>query len=200
MQAALKLHPEWNGDWAMPPNVRKAEIDSRDGSLIRELDGTEALNTRDDDNKANRKPSSDPTDGAEQTADTQTQPEQPVTTVPAEFRRVELFVSGTIPTKKMPAEDEIVDYDPETGEPILKPTPTPKPTPVNGTWEDGTEPPGAENKSDSNSDPRKDTVSVLICPLTGMRATSNCPNAERKTYRRGTEPKDFCTFHVNPPK
>ncbi len=38
MQEALKLHPEWNGDWAMPANLRKAEIDIRNGALIRETD------------------------------------------------------------------------------------------------------------------------------------------------------------------
>ncbi len=32
MQEALREHPEWNGDWAMPAGVRKAEIDIRDGA------------------------------------------------------------------------------------------------------------------------------------------------------------------------
>ncbi|QYO66123.1 transglycosylase domain-containing protein [Leptolyngbya sp. 7M] len=41
MKAALDLHPEWNGDWQMPATIRKAEIDIRNGSLIRELDGAE---------------------------------------------------------------------------------------------------------------------------------------------------------------
>src|SRR5690606_8712493 len=38
MKAALALHPEWNGDWAMPAGIRRAEIDIRNGSLIRPLD------------------------------------------------------------------------------------------------------------------------------------------------------------------
>src|SRR6185369_12098735 len=42
MKEALALHPEWNGDWQMPANVRKAEIDSRNGKLIRELTNEEA--------------------------------------------------------------------------------------------------------------------------------------------------------------
>src|SRR5215213_8170746 len=35
MKEALQLHPEWNGDWAMPANVRRAEVDIRNGLLIR---------------------------------------------------------------------------------------------------------------------------------------------------------------------
>ena len=197
MQAALKMHPEWNGDWEMPNTVRKAEIDTRDGSLIRELDQAEALNTRADENKGDRKPDADPSGQLDdQTAPS---PDDIVANVPAEFRRVELFVSGTVPTRKLPSEEQI-EYDPETGEPIIKETPTPKPTPVNGTWQDNVEPPGETDDETNSNGARKGMVSVLICPLTGMRATSNCPNAERRSFRRGTEPKDFCTFHVNPSK
>ena len=28
MREALNLNPEWNGDWKMPENIRKAEIDT----------------------------------------------------------------------------------------------------------------------------------------------------------------------------
>ena len=197
MQAALRMHPEWNGDWAMPSGVRKAEIDIRDGSLVRELDPAETLNTRDDENKANQKPDAETADKADD--ETAPSPDDIVPNVPTEFRRVELFVSGTVPTRKLPAEDQI-EYDPDTGEPIVKETPTPKPTPVNGTWQDNVEPPGDYADETNANGARKGMVSVLVCPLTGMRATSNCPNAERRTFRRGSEPKDFCTFHVNPPK
>src|SRR5436190_11128148 len=44
MKAALDEHPEWNGDWVMPMGIRKAEIDTRNGSLIRELDVVETAN------------------------------------------------------------------------------------------------------------------------------------------------------------
>ena len=37
MREALNIYPEWNGDWEMPETVRQAEIDSRNGKLIREL-------------------------------------------------------------------------------------------------------------------------------------------------------------------
>src|SRR5262249_37548562 len=40
MQKGRQPHPEGTGDWARPANVRRAEIDTRNGSLIRELDST----------------------------------------------------------------------------------------------------------------------------------------------------------------
>ena len=42
MKAALDQHPEWNGDWTEPDGIRKAEIDIRNGKLIRELTDNEA--------------------------------------------------------------------------------------------------------------------------------------------------------------
>jgi membrane peptidoglycan carboxypeptidase len=196
MQAALKLHPDWNGDWEMPQYFRKAEIDIRDGSLIRELDQTEAFNSRDDENKAARKPDANT---ADPTLEQPNGPEPDTTSVPAEFRRIELFVSGTIPAQKMIPTDE-PQYDPVTGELIERPTPTPKETPVSGTWQDGAEPPDPNEPPGNTNRQQSAYVTVTICPLTGMRATANCPEHERRTFRRGTEPKDFCTFHVNPPR
>jgi hypothetical protein len=120
------------------------------------------------------------------------------TDVPAEFRRVELFISGTLPTPRYATETEIPQYDPDTGELIERPTPTPHETPIGETWEDGAEPPGVT--ASPTYEPRNAMTSVYVCPLTGMRATSNCPERERRMFRRGTEPKEFCTFHVNPPR
>ena len=199
MQAALRLHPDWNGDWEMPPNVRKAEIDTRDGSLIRELDQADSLNIRDDQNKAERKNSPETVDADPRSdvAEPQSQPD--TSSVPPEFRRIELFVGGTVPAPRMIAVEE-PQYDPETGELIEKPTPTPKQTPVDGTWQDGVEPPDPNETPGNTNRSQSAYVSVAICPLTGMRATSNCPEREVRRFRRGTEPKDFCTFHVNPPK
>jgi penicillin-binding protein 1B len=197
MQAALKMHPDWNGDWEMPANVRKAEIDVRNGALIRELDQAESMNIRDEENKANRK---DAAETNSEAAEPASPPEEIYQTeVPAEFRRIELFVSGTIPTPKL-IEPEEPQYDPETGELIEKPTPGPQETPVDNTWQDHAEPPGSASNSADRSNSRTFSVVVVICPLTGMRATVNCPDQERRTFKRGSEPKDFCTFHVNPPR
>lgn len=199
MQAALRLHPEWNGDWQMPGTVRKAEIDIRNGSLIRELDGAEALSAA-----ATQTPTPSPTpkktpEGYDlsqwETDEPPPVPEIFVTDVPAEFRRIELFVGGTVPNKTVIQLDESYPDENQTGEP----NPSPTPTPISGTWED--------KQSNSNSgrdsppigsnppDEAAGFITVLICPTSAMRATVNCPKRELKSFREGSEPKDFCTFH-----
>lgn len=196
MQEALRRHPEWNGDWTIPASVRKAEIDTRNGSLIRELDSAEALAT-----KPSPSPSASPTpkdpafeDPAWATGLSPTEPEPEifVTDVPAEFRRVELFVAGTIPNKALLKTDEgEIQYDPETGEPIEpKPKPEPSTTPISGTWEEK-----VGSGSNNNSTPRGKMVTVFICPISGLRATVNCPKTESRSFPVGKEPRDFCAFH-----
>lgn len=190
MRSALDLHPEWNGDWAMPAGVRRGEIDIRNGSLIRELDAEEAVAS------GVGQPTPSPTrltDSAGNPIDDGYIPEPPkeiyVTNVPAEFRRIELFIAGTLPAKQM-----ISDGDPTINFDDGKPTPTP--TPVNGTWQDGAEPPDKQpDLRRPASDDKGASVTVMICPLTGMRATANCPEKEAKTFTQGTEPREFCTFH-----
>jgi penicillin-binding protein 1B len=188
MKEALALHPEWNGDWQMPANVRKAEIDTRNGKLIRELTNEEA-DSVEAQQKAIKKNSNSNT---KPTVDLE--PEAPkeiyVTDVPLEFRRVELFVAGTVPTKMMLPTDEAVIEDQN------KPSPTP--TPLEETWQEQTSPgnttlPTNTKKDKNNLDAR---TTVMICPLSGMRATSNCPTKEAKVFKQGEEPRDFCTFHT----
>jgi len=186
MQEALRQHPDWNGDWTMPANVRKAEIDIRNGTVIRELDAA-----------AEASPSPSPT--PKKTKDPnipdydEYQPPPPeiyVTDVPAEFRRVELFIAGTIPNKALVS---IPDGD-ETGEqPGGRPSPTP--TPLQETWQEGTEQLDQKNTPRHTRPETRGTVTVMVCPLTGMRATVNCPDKEPRTYPVGSEPKEFCTFH-----
>jgi hypothetical protein len=187
MKGALAMHPEWNGDWAMPVGVKKAEIDIRDVKVIKEITGPDALSIRDDENKTAR----DANDTSATAGDG-----LPVSDVPAEFRRVELFISGTIPTKALAEPEDVpleeTDIPAEPG-PSLSPTGTP----LTGTWQDGIEgePAGPPvHKQPQNTKER--TVSVMICPVTGMRATANCPEKVLKSFKAGTEPKDFCTFHV----
>jgi membrane peptidoglycan carboxypeptidase len=192
MKEALQIHPEWNGDWSMPAGVRKAEIDIRNGSLVRELDAIEAAETR-------ATPTPVPTPAIEGLDDpawaTEDAPERReifVTNVPAEFRRVELFIAGTLPTHALLESHEPV-YD-EYGNPVVEtesPNGTvPSPTPVSGTWEN------SEGNSNTRRPPGTERgVSVLVCPVTGSRVTSNCPGSEARIYRPGTEPKEFCTFH-----
>ena len=189
VKEALEMHPEWNGDWTMPANVRKAEIDIRNGGLIRELD-------------ANADASASPTPTPKKPKDAKTAayfddpPSQPpadiyVTNVPAEFRRVELFIAGTVPNRPLaPVPDSTNDNGDEH--------PQRSPTPFDETWQESSEPQPPQSGPRTPREPSgqpNETVTVMICPLTGMRATVNCPDKMAKTYRAGTEPKEFCTFH-----
>ena len=190
MKEALQQHPEWNGDWTMPANLRKAEIDIRNGGLIRELDAI-----------AQASPTPTPVPAATLPKDPEADlyyeepPPNPVeiyvTNVPPEFRRIEFFIAGTVPNRSMLPilEQTTVEHETE------RPTPSPTP-PLTETWQDGIEPsrgtavPGpARLPSDAGN------ITIMICPLTGMRATVNCDNKLSKTFRSGTEPKEFCTFH-----
>lgn len=191
MQQALKIHPEWNGDWAMPAGIRKAEIDIRNGSLIRNLDSP-ALSVVD--TVASPTPL-----GATPLSDVglydDPLPDAPkeiyVTEVPAEFRRVEIFIMGTVPNRLLIPIPPVAEID--TDDPT-----TPVPTPLSGTWQDGlddAEREGGPPISPKRPKPPPDTVSVMICPLTGMRATSKCPTKEARTFSNGSEPKEFCSFH-----
>lgn len=189
MKQALEMHPEWNGDWQKPSNVRLAEIDSRNGKLIRELTDEEAGSAeaanKDAKKNANANLKVQPTPPAEDLSDAPV--EVYVTDVPAEFRRVELFIAGTLPMKQMiPAEETEFDTS--------KPPPTP--VPLDGTWQDQTTPGATPLPSNSKpTAPTIEKITVMICPLSGQRATANCPTKESKTFNKGQEPTDFCDFH-----
>lgn len=202
MKEALALHPEWNGDWAMPAGVRKGEIDIRNGKLIRELDAVEAKsvppavsggstpgsNTAKGQNASLQPPAT--ADGSD--IDTPDPPvEIYVTNVPAEFRRVEMFIAGTVPNKALIATDEpVIDLEDRR--------PTPSPTPLSETWQDGAMPPDDTPNGEPRtltSEPETGSVTVAICPITGSRATLKCPKRDNKTFRPNTEPKEICTFH-----
>jgi penicillin-binding protein 1B len=200
MQEALREHPEWNGDWAMPANVRKAEIDIRNGSLIRDIDAAEPAAP-----KETPKPSPTPKDPADPADDPAWATEEmhdpaevDVSNVPAEFRRIELFVGGTVPSRAMMT-DETVDGTGEAAPPGSEQAPgsSPTPPPINGTWQQNASPDGNPGPERRSGGPKE--ISVAICPLTGMRATSNCPRRELRTFRAGSEPTEFCTFHVKGP-
>ncbi len=203
MREALNLHPEWNGDWQMPATIKEAEIDTRNGSLIRELSNVEAdtvkaqqtvLRTNANKNNANQQPATNPPD--------ENNPSEPkeiyVTAVPPEFRRVEIFVAGTVPNKTLlPSSDDSLT-DSQLAIPNASGTPF-------TTWQEEQQNRGTNQNSKVQTPqlPLADiqkNVTVMICPLTEMRATSNCPNKQPQTFKEGEEPKEFCTFHVKPPK
>ena len=180
MKEALRLHPEWNGEWAVPANIRRAEIDVRNGALVSELD------------LADPAIPSPAAASIPEVPDELRDPDPPqifVTDVPAEFRRVEYFIAGTVPNRTLLP---IPDMDLEISE-----QPEPSPTPLSGTWQDGLE----LNDNRSVPDPgrpqpeRDRRVSVMICPLTKMRATAKCDKKESRSFAPGDEPEEFCTFH-----
>jgi membrane peptidoglycan carboxypeptidase len=203
MRDALAVHPEWNGDWVMPDSIQRAEIDLRDGKLIREITAEEAAaaGTKNDaaNSNSNSGTKSKTDKNASANANTPSLPDSMLKTdpfasdVPQEFRRIELFVQGTIPYKTLaePGADEASNNARET------------PTPFK-TWQEEQDVPQSEKTPApvSASTPEtetKRTVSVMICPISGLRATQYCPKKEAKTFAIGEEPKEFCTFHVTPP-
>jgi len=188
MREALDIHPEWNGDWEMPASIRKAEIDVRNGKLIRELNDAEANSV-----KAQQ-------EVIKKNANANTSIEIPeikdiyVTDVPAEFRRIEIFVAGTVPNKVL-----LPTGEGNPNEQNLETKPRETPTPFT-TWEEEQR----NQNGNQNTSPRDDIpkvelerkVTVMMCPVTGMRATRNCPQKEVKTFDESKVPKEFCTFHV----
>ncbi len=120
MKTALEEHPDWNGDWIKPDGVQEAEIDIRNGKAIGE-DGTTGAEP-----KPTPTPETDPTDTEDPTATPETtQPQQTNSSVvPQEFRRKELFISGTIPfvTQEETPTEEQPEYQPL---PDSEPSPSP---------------------------------------------------------------------------
>jgi penicillin-binding protein 1B len=200
MRAALNEHPEWNGDWQMPGSVRRAEIDTRNGKLLRELTDADVESVKAQQaalkNSANAKANTN-SDVPENTPDANIY----VSDVPFEFRRIELFVLGTVPNKLLlPTDESITDLSETT---TIAPSPTNTPF---TTWQDAQQNPNRKQSNSATEDGEleekgfQQNITTMICPITGMRATSNCPEKSPQSFKLGNEPKEFCTFHVNPPK
>lgn len=189
MRQALNLHPEWNGDWTMPDNIRKAEIDTRDGHVIRELDPKEAELIEAQHRVIKDKKNSEALPVLADGSDV-------VSIVPSEFRRIELFINGSIPVDLSPKDDLGLD------DKLPEATPTPFKTWEDAHQQDKTEslPIKKPGDKDSEKNKPKATITIMVCPLSGQRATLNCPEKEPKTFEMSKEPKDFCDLHRQPPK
>jgi penicillin-binding protein 1B len=117
MKFALEEHPSWNGDWTRPDGIQEEEIDTRTGKAL------------------NADPTStpEPTPTPAETPDTTNpgnpnsteNPQQTSVNVPAEFRRKELFISGTVPYPT--TEEETPTETPYEYPPDSEPNPSPKP-------------------------------------------------------------------------
>ncbi len=190
MREALRQHPEWNGDWTMPGSLRRAEIDIRTGSVIRELSDDEADSVEAQTIILKKK--SKETDEADDNDELKSLKEQYISGIPPEFRRIELFIPGTVPTKMiLPTDVKPIDDG--------APTPEPTATPFI-TWEDAEK----DQSSGSTASKKQKTapiksVSLMICPVFDQRATKHCANPVSRTFKKGSEPKEFCTFHIKPP-
>ena len=202
MREALNAHPEWNGDWQMPDSVNKAEIDTRNGRLIRQLNEAESESIQAQQAALKNNASAKTDSNLEILPDAPDAKNIYVSDVPAEFRRIELFVVGTVPNKVLLPVDEMNLEDGESARAAPSPTNTPF-----TTWEDAQQ--NASNKSETNSKIEigdveekgfQQSITMMICPITGLRATSNCPTKRPQTFKQGDEPKEFCTFHIYPPK
>jgi len=197
MQAASKLHPEWNGDWQIPAAIRKAEIDIRNGSLIRELDSIEAQTVQSlpPPTLSPKKANDDPNAAFSETVDLPPSIEVFVTNVPVEFRRIELFVGGTVPNKTMIPNE----HEPLEGEYAAEPTPRPTGTPIPDTrpqtMDESANSRNRDRQGTNPTDGARGFVTIAICPVTEKRATAFCPLREPKSFRQGSEPKEFCPFH-----
>ena len=111
MRQALNIHPEWNGDWVMPDSIKKAEIDYRDGRILREIDNKEAELIEAQQKVLKKNQESKPKDDESDINIIDSFLNQ----VPLEFRRIELFITGTIPVSIPKIEDENPnDIEPET--------------------------------------------------------------------------------------
>jgi len=47
----------------------------------------------------------------------------------------------------------------------------------------------------STGTPARGFITLTICPVTEMRAVANCPDKQQKSFREGSEPKEYCPFH-----
>src|SRR2546421_567391 len=112
------------------------------------------------------------------------------------FRQTFVRLRSTSATVRSYASSIIPYNDPSVGEGATGGKPSPTPTPLSGTWQDGSEPPKSDSSAKQPPASRSSQmVTVMVCPLTGMRATDKCPQKEARTFKSGSEPKEFCTFH-----
>ena len=191
MREAVSLYPEWNGDWRMPDTIRKAEIDSRTGTLIKEITDnveTEPVQiqpTPFDDDITSQYP-----------VETPEMKNIYISEVPNEFRRLELFISGTLPNKVLLPTEETNVFVQENPQAVPNTTITPYQSYDENHFDKNSDQnPPARRKMEIAPDLERN-ITVMVCDVTGMRATVNCPDKHSKTLNETEEWNNFCTFHV----
>ena len=180
MRAALAAHPEWNGDWQMPAGIEKAEIDIRNGKVIDKNGETTIERT------STQSPSPTPAKSPDELAgenQVQNQTENSMGVVPAEFRRTELFISGTVPNKSAGV------YEGNGDQPEELPTPEEFPTPKDSDSPEAFPSPSIDDIIRPKP-PRN--IILQICTETNLIAAPSCPAVRPKTFKMGEEPRQFC--------
>ncbi|MEJ7710696.1 MAG: penicillin-binding transpeptidase domain-containing protein [Pyrinomonadaceae bacterium] len=182
MGAALAEHPEWGGDWEVPPGVQEAEIDLSTGML------------------AGAAPPVD-----ESSVDGMVL--EPVAIKPI-IKRKEYFINNTVPTEptSLIAEENAAEV-PEISDPggmgevdVLPPA-FPSEAPVSpeeggtSTTERAPTIPRLEGRGVRQPDGSTrlmGTVTLDIDPTTGLIAAATCPVIRSKSYQIGQQPTQYC--------
>ncbi len=194
MHEALDLHPDWSSDWQMPENVREAEIDTRDGKLIRELNAAEADSVKAQQTTIKNADTNNNSNTNTTIANISAPQELPVVNIPQEFRRIEYFVGGTVPPPPLlPVKETDLSVNPE---------PEATATPFT-TWQEQQMEKGNSNSAREPTQLEKTgvqkNITLMICPTSGMRATIYCPVKKPETFVEGSQPKEYCPLHSKPP-
>lgn len=202
MKAALDAHPEWNGDWTMPAGIERAEIDTRNGKLIADGEAANAENQTIEPTTVLPTTTTIAPDGTiVQTQNTDQQQSAQIAVVPAEFRRNELFISGTLPQTISSSNDsaasqaDVIEIPETAATPQTDYSPAPVYIEPNNPMRDGSTSGGGTQSVQSSaprSQPQQHTVILQICPQTGLIAAPSCPTMRAQSFKMGTEPKEFC--------
>lgn len=195
MSAALAAHPEWGGDWQMPPGVQEAEIDLSTGALA----------------SAAAAPVAPPA----VTGETEDVMMEPVAIRPV-VKRKEYFINNTVPTE--PASTVNEENAPELPETEAQdgladetlPPAFPNDTPSDDNYSPAPRAPvvprleGRGVRQPDGSTRLMGTVTLDIDPTTGLIAAASCPVIRSKSFQIGQQPTQYCgpdhhTGNISPP-
>ncbi|MEJ7618843.1 MAG: PBP1A family penicillin-binding protein [Pyrinomonadaceae bacterium] len=179
MSAALIAHPEWGGDWEMPPGVQQAEIDLSTGML------------------AGAAPQPAANGDGEMTL-------EQITIKPI-VKRKEYFINNTVPTEQTDVStEENAPELPEMGDQnglqngdLLPPAFPAEPPPLDDYIPAERAPTlprleGRGVRQPDGSTRLMGTLTLDIDPATGLIAAATCPVIRSKSFQIGQQPTQYC--------